>query len=77
MACHLSSASKGSIFNIFKCFIHENSMEFIMDLQCLSFDSELSPKGNVSFQNTLQKGIMGFTFLSVFLFFLPFHLSIP
>lgn len=46
-----------------------------MNLLCLTLDSELSPKGK--FTEHFTEGNNGHTFLSVFLKFLPFHLSIP
>lgn len=41
-------------------------MESVVDLQCLTLDSELSPQNNVGFQSTFLKGIVGLMFLSVF-----------
>lgn len=54
MACHLSSAFEGSTFKY--SLMKILTVEFIMGLQCLTFDSELSPKGNVSFHSTFPEG---------------------
>lgn len=53
------------------------TMESIVDLQCLTLDSELSPQNNVGFQSTFLKGIVDLMLLSVFFNFLSFHFSIP
>ena len=53
------------------------AMESIVDLQCLTLDSGLSPQNNAGFQSTFPKGIMDLMLLSVFFNFLSFHFSIP
>lgn len=61
MACHLSSAFKGRTL-LMKIL----TVESIMDPLCLTFDSELSPRDNVSFQKHCPEGNNGFHVLSVF-----------